>query len=343
MSGKKHKLLGVPSLGRGSLKKNYGQTVCNRVMEELQKWKCVNSIKEMVFDTTPTNTGVHTGACVTFQKSLGKPIFWLACRHHVLEIILSKVFCSLGIEKSTTPEIEIFKKFKDNWGNIRNHNDGNFVYLEVTPEVRQKYQNLKFSGLRDDYRELVNLALIYTKIQSSLGFTPQRPGAVSRARWMSKVIYSLKIVLLSHQNSVKSIFDTTCLNKLKCFVDFCINCYIPYWINCTVASAAPGNDLDLIKTLQSYKSTDEKCANSALSAINRHLWYLVEELVPLSLFDDGTSRSVKAKVAEALNQQINQERPKTFRKKNEIPKRPVLSNNKRDLADFVGSNSMLFF
>ena len=315
VSGKKHKLLGVPSLGRGSLKKIYGQTVCNRVMEELQKWKCVNSIKGMVFDTTRTNTGVHTGACVTFQKSLGKPIFWLACRHHVLEIILSKVFCSLGIEKSTTPEIEIFKKFKDNWGNIRNHNDGNFVYLEVTPEVRQKYQNLKFSGLRDDYRELVNLALIYTKIQSSLGFTPQRPGAVSRARWMSKVIYSLKIVLLSHQNSVKSIFDTTCLNKLKCFVDFCINCYIPYWINCTVASAAPGNDLDLIKTLQSYKSTDEKCANSALSAINRHLWYLVEELVPLSLFDDGTSRSVKAKVAEALNQQINQERPKTFRKK----------------------------
>ena len=76
------------------------------------------------------------------------------------------------------------------------------------------------SGLRDDYKELVNLALIYTRIQSSLGFTPQRPGAVSRARWMR-----------------------------------------------------------------------------------------------LSLFHDDTSQSVKAKVAEALNQQINQEKPKTFRKK----------------------------
>ena len=161
-------------------------------MDELQKLKCVNSINGMVFDTTRTNTGVHTGACVTFQKSLGKPIFWLAFRHHVLKLILSKVFCSLDIEKSTTLEIEIFKKFKDNWRNIRKHNDGNFVYLEVTPEVRQKYQNLKLSGLRDDYKELVNLALIYTRIQSSLGFTPQRPGAVSRARWMSKVIYSLK-------------------------------------------------------------------------------------------------------------------------------------------------------
>ena len=84
---------------------------------------------------------------MTFQKSLGKPIFWLAFRHHVLKLILSKVFCSLDIEKSTTLEIEFFKKFKDNWRNIRKHNDGNFVYLEVTPEVRQKYQNLKLSGL----------------------------------------------------------------------------------------------------------------------------------------------------------------------------------------------------
>ena len=35
-SGKKHKLLGVPSLGGGSLKINYSQTVCNTVMDEFK-------------------------------------------------------------------------------------------------------------------------------------------------------------------------------------------------------------------------------------------------------------------------------------------------------------------
>ena len=44
----------------------------------------------------------------------------------------------------------ILKQFKDNWGNIRKHNDGNVVYLEVTSEVRQKYQNLKLSGMSVD-------------------------------------------------------------------------------------------------------------------------------------------------------------------------------------------------
>ena len=77
--------------------------------------------------------------------------------------------------------------------------------------------------------------------------------------------------------------------------------------------------------------------------MKNHLWYLVEELVPLSLFDDYTSQSVKAKVAVALNHQINQDRPKKLIKNYALPIRPVWSNEKRGLVDFVGSNSMLFF
>ena len=52
---------------------------------------------------------------------------------------------------------------------------------------------------------------------------------------------------------------------------------------------------------------------------------------------------VKAKVSDALNHQINQDMHQTFRKNNELPIRPVWFNEKRDLADFVGSNSMLLF
>jgi len=46
--------------------------------------------------------------------------------------------------------------------------------------------------------------------------------------------------------------------------------------------------------------------------MKNHLWYIVEELVPLSLFDDDTKESIKAKVADALNHQINQDRPQAF-------------------------------
>ena len=49
---------------------------------------------------------------MTVQKSLGKTIFWLACRYHILELLLNDFFSSLAIEKSKTPEKEVFKKFK---------------------------------------------------------------------------------------------------------------------------------------------------------------------------------------------------------------------------------------
>ena len=48
--------------------------------------------------------------------------------------------------------------------------------------------------------------------------------------------------------------------------------------------------------------------------MKNHLWYLVEKLAPLSLFNDYTVQPVKAKVADVLNHQINQERPKHLEK-----------------------------
>ena len=78
--GKQHKLLGV-SILENNLKNICGKTVYNEVMGLLQEWNCVNIIRSMVFDTTSYISGPYLDACVTFQKSLGKPIFRLACRH----------------------------------------------------------------------------------------------------------------------------------------------------------------------------------------------------------------------------------------------------------------------
>ena len=78
------------------------------------------------------------------------------------------------------------------------HFDENYVLnLEVTSEICQKYQSFRLPCLQDDYKEVVKLALIYIGLQPSQGFTLQRPGAVSKARWMSNVIYTLKIVFFT--------------------------------------------------------------------------------------------------------------------------------------------------
>ena len=64
------------------------------------------------------------------------------------------------------------------------------------------------------------------------------------------------------------------------------------------------------------------------------------------MFDNNTTLSIKAKVSDALNSQIKQDQTPIFRDISELPKLPVCATEKgekKDLADFVGSNSMLLF
>ena len=51
------KLLGVPSIGK-KLTGKYGKTVAEEVHKLLQVWGCTNNAYGMVFDITPSNTGV---------------------------------------------------------------------------------------------------------------------------------------------------------------------------------------------------------------------------------------------------------------------------------------------
>lgn len=81
------KLLGVPKIERG--------------MGEAQAAICITTINQralrskihgLVFDTTASNTGLHSGACILIEVALGRELVWIPCRHHVLELLLSAAF-----------------------------------------------------------------------------------------------------------------------------------------------------------------------------------------------------------------------------------------------------------
>lgn len=81
------KLLGIPKLLNAT-----GESQAKAVVELINEWKLADKIVSMCFDTTASNTGVRNGACKIIEDILGKPLFSLACRHHIMELILSHVF-----------------------------------------------------------------------------------------------------------------------------------------------------------------------------------------------------------------------------------------------------------
>ena len=60
--------------------KNYVKVVCNAVAGLLRKWECFKNIIALSFDTTSSNTGHISGACIIIQKCLGKAMLWLLCK-----------------------------------------------------------------------------------------------------------------------------------------------------------------------------------------------------------------------------------------------------------------------
>ena len=299
---KEVKLLGVPSLG-SNLRGKFGATASGAIKKELDSWNCTKNIYGMVFDTTNSNTGRINGACVQLQKVLNRNVLWLACRHHVCEVILSNVWKSLKIEISSSPSINIFKQLQDNWSKLNGINMSSlFKPEEEAPDELVTFytRNLEAKFVREDYLELVQVCLLYLNTDYTLP-SFRKPGSISRARWMSKILYSLKLVLLSTQIKNHISLDDTVLLKLIQFTNFCVFVYVPWWITSPLASQAPMNDIKFMQQLFAYDGVDSSCASAALNAVSRHLWYLTGELIPLCLFDNNLTTEHKEDVAKKID------------------------------------------
>ncbi|XP_074106891.1 uncharacterized protein LOC141532455 [Cotesia typhae] len=80
-------LLGVPKMNSGT-----ADNQTSAILSTLSEWGITNYVKAMCFDTTAVNTGIHNGTCKAIEKTLGRELIWLPCRHHIFEIILRSAF-----------------------------------------------------------------------------------------------------------------------------------------------------------------------------------------------------------------------------------------------------------
>jgi len=329
-------LLAVPKLESGT-----GESTASAVYEEALSWGLCDKIKCMCFDTTFVNTGLKNGACIRFEQLVQKDMLWLACRHHIMEIMLEAVVVhELG--PSSAPEILIFKRFRAHWKNIdktkfdvapsdllifKKGIQTSFEMIYFAKECLQKYQP------RDDYKELLELTIIFLGGTPEKGISFRLPAGVHRARWMAKAIYSLKMFLFRKQFNMTR-READAIREISLFT---VRVYIKYWFQAGSAISAPRNDLELIQKLVEYEMFNPALYRKALKKFLGHLWYLSEELVALAFFDDKVSVTTKRKMVEALkNEEGSEDPPKRIQLDTEMIKRKKIEN-------FVTKNTLRFF
>lgn len=293
------KLLGAPKLPAGT-----GRSAALEVLQHLHSWNCKNEVVGMCFDTTAVNTGRWAGACTLLEEFLGKKLLWLACRHHVLEVLLSDVFGHCFGE-STGPEITLFKKFRSNWSNLKNRqvkkrNSPNSPLIQASEELKELISKLLMEKqIRHDYLEFLQLAAIMIGLDKKI--TIYKPGACHRARWMAKAIYTMKIELLFEGNEDVHHITALELTCIKRFNRFVVLVYIQSWFTSRSAAHAPVNDVFLIQRLLTYE--DVKVKHIALEAIKRHSWYLSPELATLLLFSKLVSPEIKGYLVQNIQEE----------------------------------------
>ena len=98
---------------------------------------------------------------------------------------------------------------------------------------------------REDYREILELALIFVGGVPPRGLTFRKPGAIHRARFMSRLIYALKIYIFRDAG-----FKMTA-REIRGLGDFCVfgvAAYIKPWFLSRLSTAAPANDFEAAET-----------------------------------------------------------------------------------------------
>jgi hypothetical protein len=217
-------------------------------------------------------------------------------RHHILEIVAEKAFTSMKIasskSSSTGPDIAIFRRFREKWPSI---DQSKFLSAAESVEItdfKDRTINYSKSQLaifhpRDDYSELLELVIIFLSGTPSRGIHFRAPGALHRARWMARIIYSFKIWMFRSQFKLTRVEETGIFQ----FLLFISDVYIQAWFEAPSSATVPANDLTFLEKLSMVSNTDIRIVTTG--AFKRHLWYLSEVTVGLAFVDCNISVNEK--------------------------------------------------
>ena len=182
---------------------------------------------------------------------------------------------------------------------------------------------------REDYRQFLDLVIIFLGGTPPRGISFRGPGAFHHARWMAKAICSLKIDLF------RDMFTLTNEEKIG-IRDICIflaKLYLKVSIQAPMTAKAPRLEFEFLKNVYAYRQGDEKISHIAINKLCNHLWYLAPETAVLAFFDKVIGCDTKKRMVEALD--------KIDTSENSAKKFEIFPNDAKKLLTKVIENFML--
>ena len=171
------KMVGVPSYQLG-IKQALGSAIASKTLSLLKECNCQESLMAMTFDATSSNTGHVSAAYISMQQVTSKALLLTACRHHIGEIILTHAFNGLDIKTSRSPDTAVFVRFQKHYESLEQNELHVTNFAKMTGNGKQLATQLseepvlqclkKWDFCRDNYKEVIELSLIFLNAESDV-------------------------------------------------------------------------------------------------------------------------------------------------------------------------------
>ncbi|KAG0730224.1 hypothetical protein GWK47_003311 [Chionoecetes opilio] len=90
--------------------------MASKVEETIRHWKFEGQSWRSLLRHPPLQTRAFMLAvCTLLEQKLGRPLLNLACRHHVMELILASAFKATFGDATSGPDVQLFKRFQKKW------------------------------------------------------------------------------------------------------------------------------------------------------------------------------------------------------------------------------------
>lgn len=230
-----------------------------------------------------------------------------------MEIVLSAVFSNTveGGERSDAPTIKLFERFSKlyvtpEFRKMDYNTCENDHFFSVFFSAAEKHEMINFCQnqistyrkvTRSDYLELLKLIIIFFSSRNNIEHNIYSPGAYNRARFMTRITYTIKIYLYIRQMNLTLVE----IDQIKRFLLFVFKIYIKIWFTCSISITAPRSDLQTLKNLELLRESLPISSCVAIQKFKNHLWYLSSTLIALAFFDCDVPIEEKEKMVENLN------------------------------------------
>lgn len=153
---------------------------------------------------------------------------------------------------------------------------------------------------------------------------------------MSQLIYILKIELLSGSFNMSQ-EERSIIHRMAKFIAYF---YSKLLLRSRITVFAAVDDFHFMAAMTWYQEEDSAIATAVLASINRHLWYLTEELIVLAIFNENVLNFTRTLLTKKFYSTSRQTSFKLGK-----PKFPTIEINNSTptyIHSFLGPRSWLF-